>query len=394
MSFSEPFIRRPVGTTLLAIGLFLIGAVAYQLPAGGDACPNVDFPIIRVSASRPGADPTVMAATVARAAGAPARQHRGRQPDHLDQLARHHHHPGCSSTSAATSTAPRATCRRRSTPSLADLPSDLPSLPRFRKANPAAAPVLVAGADLEDDLPTSALYDVADTVLVQRISQIAGRGRGDRQRRRAAGGADRAQPGRAVPTPASRPTTSGTRSSTPIRSARSASSRATGRARRSPSTSRCARAQSSATSSSRDRTATWSACPTSPRSTIASATRRSVAWFNKQPAVLLTDHQAGRRQRHRHRRPRSQALIPDLKKWIPAGVDISILADRTGTIRASVLGHAVHAAGDRGAGDGRGVRVPAAVGADDRRRRLGAAGAGRHLCRRCGWPASRSTICR
>src|SRR5438034_4990507 len=63
-SISEPFIRRPVGTTLLAIGLFLVGVVAYAfLPVA--AVPNVDFPAIRVSATRPGADPSVMAATVA-----------------------------------------------------------------------------------------------------------------------------------------------------------------------------------------------------------------------------------------------------------------------------------------------------------------------------------------
>src|ERR1041384_7609439 len=64
MNFSYPFIRRPVGTTLMAIGLFLAGAVAYQfLPVA--SLPGVDFPTIRVSASRPGADPATMAATVA-----------------------------------------------------------------------------------------------------------------------------------------------------------------------------------------------------------------------------------------------------------------------------------------------------------------------------------------
>src|SRR4029078_3218517 len=63
-SISEPFIGRPVGTTLLAIGLFLVGIVAYVfLPVS--AVPNVDFPMIRVSDTRPGADPSVMAATVA-----------------------------------------------------------------------------------------------------------------------------------------------------------------------------------------------------------------------------------------------------------------------------------------------------------------------------------------
>ena len=62
-SFSEPFIRRPVGTTLLAAGLFLVGAVAYLfLPVA--SMPTVDYPTISVSASRPGADPETMAATV------------------------------------------------------------------------------------------------------------------------------------------------------------------------------------------------------------------------------------------------------------------------------------------------------------------------------------------
>src|ERR1700739_2357404 len=62
--FSQPFILRPVGTTLLAIGLFLVGVVAYRfLPVA--SMPTVDFPTINVTASRPGADPETMAATVA-----------------------------------------------------------------------------------------------------------------------------------------------------------------------------------------------------------------------------------------------------------------------------------------------------------------------------------------
>jgi multidrug efflux pump len=66
MSFSEIFIRRPIGTALLAIGIFLVGAVAYQfLPVA--SMPTVDFPTITVSANRPGADPETMAATVASA---------------------------------------------------------------------------------------------------------------------------------------------------------------------------------------------------------------------------------------------------------------------------------------------------------------------------------------
>src|SRR5215470_13868387 len=64
MNVCEPAIRRPVGTTLLALGLLLVGIVAYRfLPVA--SMPNVELPTIRVSASRPGADPAIMAATVA-----------------------------------------------------------------------------------------------------------------------------------------------------------------------------------------------------------------------------------------------------------------------------------------------------------------------------------------
>src|SRR5260370_2557419 len=64
MNFSYPFIRRPIGTTLLAIGLFLVGAVAYRfLPVA--SLPNIEFPTIRIGANRPGADPVTMAASVA-----------------------------------------------------------------------------------------------------------------------------------------------------------------------------------------------------------------------------------------------------------------------------------------------------------------------------------------
>src|SRR5439155_18579455 len=64
MSISEPFIRRPVGTSLLAIGLFLTGVVAYRfMPVA--SVPRVDFPMITVSASLPGADPATVASSLA-----------------------------------------------------------------------------------------------------------------------------------------------------------------------------------------------------------------------------------------------------------------------------------------------------------------------------------------
>src|SRR5205809_4217397 len=172
-SISEPFIRRPVGTTLLSIGLFLIGGAAYEfLPVA--SVPNVDFPVIRVFASRPGADPSVMAATVA----APLERKLG-QIAGVDQI---------TSTSSLGQTSillqfsigrniDRAArdVQAAVNASLADLPSDLPSLPRFRKANPAAAPVFVLALTSKTISP-SAIYDVADTVIAQRISQVPGVG--------------------------------------------------------------------------------------------------------------------------------------------------------------------------------------------------------------------------
>lgn len=173
MSLSEPFIRRPVGTTLLAIGLFLVGLVAYQnLPVA--SVPNVDFPMIRVSASRPGADPAVMAATVA----APLERRLGEIAG-IDQI---------TSTSSLGSTSIQLQfaigrnidkaardVQAAINASLADLPTDLPSLPNFRKANSAAAPVFIL-ALTSKTLSPSAIYDVADTVIAQRLAQVPGVG--------------------------------------------------------------------------------------------------------------------------------------------------------------------------------------------------------------------------
>src|SRR6195952_3822681 len=171
LSISEPFIRRPVGTTLLAIGLFLLGAVAYNfLPVA--AVPNVDFPMIRVQATRPGADPAIMASTVA----SPLERRLGVIAG-LDQI---------------TPTSPLATTsiqlqfnigrdvdraardvQAAINASLADLPTDLPTLPTFRKANPAAAPVFIL-ALTSKTMSAAAIYAVADTVILQRPSQVPG----------------------------------------------------------------------------------------------------------------------------------------------------------------------------------------------------------------------------
>src|SRR5512139_3133310 len=169
VSISEPFIRRPVATTLLSIGLFLLGAVAYAfLPVA--AVPNVDFPAIFVFASRPGADPSVMAATVA----APLERRLGEIAG-INQIT-------STSTLGVTNIQLQFNIDRAArdvqaaiNAAMVDLPSDLPTLPRFRKANTASAPVYVL-ALTSKTIPASAIYDVADTVLAQRISQVPGVG--------------------------------------------------------------------------------------------------------------------------------------------------------------------------------------------------------------------------
>src|SRR3954466_8693587 len=171
MNVSAPFIRRPIGTTLLAIGLFLTGAVAYAfLPVA--SLPSVDLPTIRVSASRPGADPATMAATVA----APLERRLGAIAGVTEITSQ--------SSLGTTSIAVQFELSRKPdnaardvqaalNAAATDLPSDLPNLPIFRKANPAAAPVLIL-ALTSPTMSTSAMYDVADTVIAQRIAQVEG----------------------------------------------------------------------------------------------------------------------------------------------------------------------------------------------------------------------------
>ncbi len=171
MSFSELWIRRPVGTILLSLGLLLVGGVAYSfLPVA--AIPTVEFPAIRVAASRPGADPQTMAATVA----APLERTLGTIPG-VNELT-------SSSSLGSTSIAIQFDLNRKIdsaardvqaalNAAVPDLPGDIPSLPQFRKINPASQPVLIL-ALTSQTLTTDAIYDAADTIIAQRLSQVEG----------------------------------------------------------------------------------------------------------------------------------------------------------------------------------------------------------------------------
>lgn len=170
-NMARPFVLRPVATTLLAIGLLLVGLVAYRaLPVA--SMPSVDMPTVRVSASRPGADPETMAASVA----APLERRLGAIAG-VNEIT-------SVSGIGTTTIAVQFDLNRRIdkaaqdvqaaiNAAAADLPSDMPTLPSVRKANPAAAPILVI-ALTSRTLPTTTLYDVADSIFVQRLSQVEG----------------------------------------------------------------------------------------------------------------------------------------------------------------------------------------------------------------------------
>ena len=176
MNPTEFFIRRPVATTLLTLGLTLAGAVAFfRLPVA--PLPQVDFPTIVVEASMPGASPEVMAATVA----TPLERHLGTIADVSEmtsqttvgstrvvlQFGLDRDIDGAARDVQAAINAARA-----------DLPANLHSNPTYRKSNPADAPILIL-ALTSSTLTRGQLYDAATTVLQQRLSQLPGIGEVD-----------------------------------------------------------------------------------------------------------------------------------------------------------------------------------------------------------------------
>src|ERR1700684_1394994 len=173
MSISAPFIRRPIGTSLLAAALLLSGILAFNyLPVS--SLPRVDFPVISVGASLPGADPQTMASAVA----TPLERQFGRISA-INQM---------TSTSQLGSTsvvlqfdlnrnidAAGRDVQAAINAARSQLPANLPSNPTYRKANPADAPILILA--LTSDTETiPQMYDAADSVLSQKLAQVAGVG--------------------------------------------------------------------------------------------------------------------------------------------------------------------------------------------------------------------------
>ena len=173
MNISSPFIKRPVATTLLTIGMALAGLVAVKmLPVA--PIPQVDYPTISVSASLPGASPETMATSVA----APLERQFSRIAGVTEMTS--------SSGLGSTSVTLQFELDRNIDGAARDvqaainaartyLPLNLPSNPTYRKVNPADAPILIIGLQ-SDTMSKAQVYDAASTILAQKLSQIEGVG--------------------------------------------------------------------------------------------------------------------------------------------------------------------------------------------------------------------------
>ena len=173
MSISAPFIRRPIGTSLLAAALLLSGILAFNfLPVA--SLPRVDFPVLGVGAGLPGADPQTMASAVA----TPLERQFGRISG-VNQMT-------SSSQLGTTSITLQFDLNRNIDAAARDvqaainaarsqLPANLPSNPSYRKANPADAPILIL-ALTSDTMTVPQMYDAADSILAQKLAQVDGVG--------------------------------------------------------------------------------------------------------------------------------------------------------------------------------------------------------------------------
>jgi hydrophobe/amphiphile efflux-1 (HAE1) family protein len=173
MSLSSPFIRRPIGTSLLTAAVAMAGVVAFPfLPVS--PLPQVDYPTINVSASLPGASPEIMASSVAtpleRAFGRIAGITEMTAQSTLGQASVTLQFDLSRNIDAAARDVESAINAARS-----NLPSNLPNNPTYRKVNPADSPITII-ALTSDTLPPSALYDAASTILAQKLAQIPGVG--------------------------------------------------------------------------------------------------------------------------------------------------------------------------------------------------------------------------
>ncbi len=331
MNFSAPFIARPVATILLSIGLFLTGLVAYRfLPVA--ALPSIDIPTIVVVAARPGADPETMANSIA----APLERRLGEIAGVTE----------ITSTSVIGNTSiviqfdlnrdingaahdVQAAINAATT----DLPSDLPVRPFYRKFNPADAPIMTIALS-SATLTTAQIYDAADTILAQRLSQAEG------VAQVTVNGAEK--PAVRVALDPVRLAAAGLAAQDVFTAIRGANTIGAIGGFQGPDRAE-SMALNSQISQAREyaplviKAGNGAILRLSDVATVINsvANVRLAAWNGKQPAILLTitkESGANVIETVDH----IKALMPQLLEWLPNDIQVTVISDRTATIRASV----------------------------------------------------------
>src|SRR5437667_4352814 len=172
-NFSAPFIRRPVATSLITVAILLSGVVAFRfLPVA--PLPQVDFPTISVGANLPGASPVTMASAVA----TPLERQFGRIAGVTEMTSS----SGLGSTNITLQfelnrniDAAARDVQAAINAARGQLPANLPSNPRYRKSNPADAPIILPPLT-SDVVDRGRMYDIASSILQQKLSQVDGVG--------------------------------------------------------------------------------------------------------------------------------------------------------------------------------------------------------------------------
>jgi hydrophobe/amphiphile efflux-1 (HAE1) family protein len=173
MNISAPFIRRPIGTSLLALAILLAGAVAFvKLPVA--PLPRIDIPTISIGANLPGASPTTMATAIAM----PLERRFGRIAG-VTEITSESSLGKTEITVQFDLDKDVETAAREVQAAIqaagGDLPANMPSRPSYRKVNPADAPILIL-ALTSSSVPIEQIYEAANTVLAQKIAQVPGVG--------------------------------------------------------------------------------------------------------------------------------------------------------------------------------------------------------------------------
>ena len=331
MNFSAPFIGRPVATILLSIGLFLSGAVAYRfLPVA--ALPSIDVPYIVVIAARPGADPETMANSVA----APLERRLGEIAGITEITSR--------SSIGNTSVVLQFDISRdingaahdvqaAINAATTDLPADLPIRPYYRKFNPADAPIMTIALS-SSTLTTAQIYDSADTVLAQRLSQVEG------VAQVTVNGAEK--PAVRVALDPERLAAAGLAGQDVYNAIRNANTVGALGGFQGPDRTETIGLNNQISQAAEYRPLIVKSAKGAilrlsdvAQVTDGVANTRVAAWNGKQPAILLTiTKESGANVIETV--DRINGLLPELERWLPKGIEVAVISDRTTTIRASV----------------------------------------------------------